>query len=183
MKNCKKDVFYIDFLCTDYPIYELQQVSNSFLSKDLRKKHPSLQCRPFQLLKNLRPGSTMQYYVEQNLMILPHRLTLQLWSVYMCNLENEHIPQPRPQAPLPGRARCTLRYGIDNSGIVWRCGTVVIYPRVPCFPALPRQLKTDRRLGTRQHIPHKSATPSQLKTSACTLATYVLSFCCSSSVM
>ena len=70
---------------------------------------------------------------------------------------------PRPQASLPGRARCTLRYGIDNSRIVWRCGTVAnekgdsprsltIYPRAPCFPAFPRQLETDRRLGTRQDM-------------------------------
>ena len=34
------------------------------------------------------------------------------------------VSPPRPQAPLPGRARCTLRYGIDNSQIAWRCGTV-----------------------------------------------------------
>ena len=48
--------------------------------------------------------------------------------------------QPRPQASLPGRAWCTLRYGIDNSRIAWRCGTVAneikihkAYDRLPKF--------------------------------------------------
>ena len=42
--------------------------------------------------------------------------------------------QPRPQAPLPGRARCTLRYGIDNSRIAWRCGNHL--PPRPLFSRL-----------------------------------------------
>ena len=50
------------------------------------------------------------------------------------------ITLPRPQASLPVRSWCTLRYGIDNSRIAWRCGTVgTIYPRAH-FPALPRHL-------------------------------------------